>query len=151
MIRRPPRSTQSRSSAASDVYKRQRPYRPAEALAWGSMSTRSTSKPASARHAARLTAVVVLPTPPFWLVTAMTRVTGLLSRGTDTSRWGGGASAGQRPLDRESLPPRQTLRRGRDLLVDCAHRVVEGRAGQRYDGPGSEAAELRLSLIHISE
>src|SRR5450756_2755298 len=28
MIRRPPRSTQSRSSAASDVYKRQRRYRP---------------------------------------------------------------------------------------------------------------------------
>src|SRR5450756_2199477 len=27
MIRRPPRSTQSRSSAASDVYKRQLPYR----------------------------------------------------------------------------------------------------------------------------
>src|SRR5665809_18273 len=27
MIRRPPRSTQSRSSAASDVYKRQRPIR----------------------------------------------------------------------------------------------------------------------------
>ena len=26
MIRRPPRSTQSRSSAASDVYKRQAPY-----------------------------------------------------------------------------------------------------------------------------
>src|SRR5450759_1694221 len=59
------------------------------------MSPRSTSKPASARHAARLTAVVVLPTPPFWLVTAMTRVTGLLSRGTDTSRWGGGGSPAQ--------------------------------------------------------
>src|SRR5450756_2651801 len=28
MIRRPPRSTQSRSSAASDVYKRQSPYPP---------------------------------------------------------------------------------------------------------------------------
>ena len=27
MIRRPPRSTQSRSSAASDVYKRQKPHR----------------------------------------------------------------------------------------------------------------------------
>ena len=50
------------------------------------MSSRSTSNPASARQAARLTAVVVLPTPPFWFVTAMTRVTGLLSRGIDTSR-----------------------------------------------------------------
>src|SRR5450759_2313999 len=107
------------------------------------MSPRSTSKPASARHAARLTAVVVLPTPPFWLVTAMTRVTGLLSRGTDTSRWGGGGSAGQRPLDGLALPPRQTLRHGRDLLVDGAHGVIEGRAGQRHDGPGDQAAELR--------
>src|SRR5450756_3182815 len=32
MIRRPPRSTQSRSSAASDVYKRQEERRPEEAL-----------------------------------------------------------------------------------------------------------------------
>src|SRR3954449_3350132 len=31
----------------------------------------STRRPASARAAPRLTAVVVLPTPPFWLATAM--------------------------------------------------------------------------------
>src|SRR5450756_2176217 len=34
MIRRPPRSTQSRSSAASDVYKRQDPDREGEAICW---------------------------------------------------------------------------------------------------------------------
>src|SRR3954463_6934001 len=32
-----------------------------------------TRRPASARAAPRLTAVVVLPTPPFWLATAMIR------------------------------------------------------------------------------
>src|ERR1700687_4443174 len=39
----------------------------------GSQSTRSVLTSAAAREAARLMAVVVLPTPPFWLATAMTR------------------------------------------------------------------------------
>ena len=37
------------------------------ALPWGSRSTTSTRWPIWARPAARLTVVVVLPTPPFWL------------------------------------------------------------------------------------
>ncbi len=44
---------------------------PEVALACGSMSTSSVRRSAAARLAQRLTAVVVLPTPPFWLVTAM--------------------------------------------------------------------------------
>lgn len=45
--------------------------RPEVELAWGSRSTRSVRWPSSARAAPRLIAVVVLPTPPFWLTTAM--------------------------------------------------------------------------------
>ena len=45
---------------------------PTVALPCGSTSTSSVSKPASAMHAATLTAVVVLPTPPFWLAMAYT-------------------------------------------------------------------------------
>src|ERR1041385_1685438 len=45
---------------------------PIVALPCGSRSTRSTRRPARARAAARLTLVVVLPTPPFWLTTAST-------------------------------------------------------------------------------
>jgi hypothetical protein len=44
--------------------------RPVEALPCGSRSTRRTRLPAAARAVARLIAVVVLPTPPFWLATA---------------------------------------------------------------------------------
>ena len=40
---------------------------PMVALPCGSRSTSSTRRPSCARLAARLTAVVVLPTPPFWL------------------------------------------------------------------------------------
>ena len=40
------------------------------ALACGSMSISSVAKPASAMQAATLTAVVVLPTPPFWFAIA---------------------------------------------------------------------------------
>src|ERR1700677_1560223 len=40
--------------------------RPEEALACGSQSTRRIFNPSKARQAARLMAVVVLPTPPFW-------------------------------------------------------------------------------------
>ena len=42
------------------------------ALHWGSRSTSSVRQPASATQAARLTAVVVFPTPPFWFATAYT-------------------------------------------------------------------------------
>ena len=41
------------------------------AEACGSASTTRTSLPPSAKQAARLTAMVVLPTPPFWLDMAM--------------------------------------------------------------------------------
>src|SRR5512139_3802119 len=43
------------------------------ALPCGSRSTSSTLRLAAASEAARFTAVVVLPTPPFWLATAMMR------------------------------------------------------------------------------
>jgi 1-acyl-sn-glycerol-3-phosphate acyltransferase len=42
-----------------------------EALPWGSRSISSTFIPVAARAVARLIAVVVLPTPPFWLATAI--------------------------------------------------------------------------------
>ena len=40
------------------------------ALHWGSRSTSSVCEPPSATQAATLTAVVVLPTPPFWFAIA---------------------------------------------------------------------------------
>src|SRR5476649_963203 len=46
---------------------------PVVALPCGSRSIKSTRLPAPARLAARLTLVVVLPTPPFWLATARMR------------------------------------------------------------------------------
>src|SRR4030067_78006 len=48
------------------------PPAPDVAFAWGSRSTRRVVFSITAREAARLTAVVVFPTPPFWLATAMT-------------------------------------------------------------------------------
>src|SRR2546426_2163299 len=45
------------------------------------MSTIRTRCPSWARHDPRLIAVVVFPTPPFWLATAMTRAIPLLSGG----------------------------------------------------------------------
>src|SRR5579862_2554197 len=44
---------------------------PLEALDWGSQSTSSVGAPRWANDAAKLIAVVVFPTPPFWLATAM--------------------------------------------------------------------------------
>src|SRR5579871_4222773 len=43
----------------------------ASALPCGSASMRRTRDPSAAKQAARLTATVVLPTPPFWLRTPM--------------------------------------------------------------------------------
>src|SRR5439155_454905 len=44
--------------------------RPVVAFPWGSRSTISVGRSASASPAAKLTAVVVFPTPPFWFTTA---------------------------------------------------------------------------------
>src|ERR1700694_3853499 len=49
---------------------------PMVALPCGSRSISSTRRRVAARDAARLTAVVVLPTPPFWFAMAMTRFMG---------------------------------------------------------------------------
>src|SRR5262245_58130154 len=46
---------------------------PVDALPWGSRSTISTCSPIAASAVPRLIAVVVLPTPPFWLAMASTR------------------------------------------------------------------------------
>src|SRR3990170_2015874 len=56
------------------------PPAPDVAFAWGSRSTRRVAFSITAREAARLTAVVVFPTPPFWLATAMTWTKRLLLR-----------------------------------------------------------------------
>src|SRR5258708_19442157 len=47
--------------------------RPVEALPCGSESISSTRSPTAASAVPRLMAVVVLPTPPFWLATTRTR------------------------------------------------------------------------------
>src|SRR5215469_10656421 len=47
--------------------------RPVEALPCGSRSISNTRSPIAARAVPRLIAVVVLPTPPFWLAIANTR------------------------------------------------------------------------------
>src|SRR6187549_2425231 len=56
---------------------------PVEALPCGSTSRTSTFSPTAARAVARLMAVVVLPTPPFWLAMARTR------------GWGGRSDTGE--------------------------------------------------------
>src|SRR5262245_54174570 len=46
---------------------------PVDALPCGSRSMMRTSSPIAAKAVPRLIAVVVLPTPPFWLASAITR------------------------------------------------------------------------------
>src|SRR5713226_3948620 len=46
---------------------------PLVVFAWGSASMSSVFRSAAASEAARFTAVVVLPTPPFWFAIAITR------------------------------------------------------------------------------
>src|SRR5690606_2450231 len=80
-----------------------------------SKSITSTRLPCSARATARLTVVVVLPTPPFWFATHITRVRG--GRGIVTSPLGfkictarnasianGGSSSSRDGVSRETYP-----------------------------------------------
>src|SRR5580692_4286232 len=80
--------------------------RPVEALPCGSRSMIRTRSPIAASAVPRLIAVVVLPTPPFWLATASTLGGGAASaRGangttcdSDSSTTGAGVSATTRLL-----------------------------------------------------
>src|SRR5690348_3718675 len=99
-----------------------------DAFPWGSRSTTSTWVPCSARHAARLTAVVVLPTPPFWLAMVITRQDG--GRGHSLSVSPSAASAAWAGLT-------GTLRAvgtGPELACPCAGTVI-GACGD----PGTSA------------
>src|SRR5450756_2963864 len=132
MIRRPPRSTQSRSSAASDVYKRQ-----VWPLYRDGRGARLCEVPR--RHSDGLVPGAQLSRPQ---AIAQPQV---LHLGRAAGQDGGGAArtvgAGVLESDLDSCPGvRQT------------HRPV-----QREDGAAGEAVEspaptdLHLSLIHISE
>src|SRR4030066_1584012 len=59
---------------------------PDVAFAWGSRSTRRVRFSVTAREARGLTAVVVFPTPPFWLATAVTWTKRFCSRGRRTRK-----------------------------------------------------------------
>src|SRR5919201_5698832 len=84
---------------------------PVEALPCGSRSTTRTRWPFSASAAPRLTAVVLLPTPPFWLATATIRAAGtsfLVEGAVDppVSRRRGAASLGpSRATPHRKRPP----------------------------------------------
>ena len=66
---RVPSPSKTRYALAPSIFSRPRPL---VALACGSRSNRRTRCPSAARQAERFTAVVVFPTPPFWLATGKT-------------------------------------------------------------------------------
>src|ERR1017187_2972704 len=90
--------------------------RPEVALAWGSQSMTRTRLPLSARMAAMLMTVVVLPTPPFWLATAMTRAGTVLDYG------GGG---GEPALPGVCEPPVRLPFRGIVAVIHGKHPTVK--------------------------
>src|SRR5512138_592990 len=87
---------------------------PIVALPCGSRSTTSTRWPMRARPAARLTVVVVLPTPPFWLAMQKMRVMG----GGPVGEEGRLQSvAGQADAEAEQEHPGQLLQPAGQALV----------------------------------
>src|SRR5690606_27032838 len=131
---------------------------PMVALPWASRSTSSTRRGARARAAARLTAVVVLPTPLFWLATAMMRAMGGAS-GTGDAYGPGRAimRISRRPAHLDQVPLRGQARdrqwmhghggpaggqRG-DLLhrVDALHRQQAAIGGQQVPADLQDAGQ----------
>ena len=98
---------------------------PVVALPCGSRSISSTRRFIAVRLAARLTAVVVLPTPPFWLTTARIRLTPLHH---DEMAFGVEPGHGQRGRRDDAERRRQQ----RDFLVrkDAFHRDQPPARGQ---------------------
>src|SRR3977135_2536229 len=96
---------------------------PMVALPCGSRSISSARRRVAARDAARLTAVVVLPTPPFWFAMAMTRFMGdsVLHRRARAGNGGRGVRLG--PSGHQFVPvPGQEL--ARHLVRHCVGRAI---------------------------
>ena len=99
-----------------------------DALPCGSRSMTSTRRPPRARAVARFTAVVVLPTPPFWF--AMTKV----------RRAGGGGAPGS-VFHVEQCEVVGRLDLGRQLVLVEARTAWARRAGDHRLGAGVGGAE----------
>src|ERR1700753_3774053 len=103
--------------------------RPVDALPCGSESISSTRSPTAASAVPRLMAVVVLPTPPFWLATASTRGPDTRARGASVDLAGRGSDTAE-PFDAQN-PPGGITPAGRARPVEVPH---QPRLGQfRFD------------------
>src|ERR1700761_6909938 len=135
--------------------------RPVEALPCGSMSITRVGWPTAASAVPRLIAVVVLPTPPFWLATTRTRsffgsaciaqLPDLEDRPRSVRKaWmfgdrhlPGFAGLGQFNLYRLTLQEQVCGRRALKTLC------IGEQLGQRRAGPGGDSIErLRLETFH---
>src|SRR5436309_11189473 len=105
---------------------------PVVVLPWGSRSMRSVGCSSSASAAPRLMAVVVFPTPPFWLATAVVRPT------SHPTREGGRASPPPSAPEPSTTPDRPREPNGeaqRTKASDTHPRVGDILAGQQGEGP----------------
>ena len=73
-------------------------------LPCGSRSTQSARWPLSTNAAARLSVVVVLATPPFWLVKAMTLALGVTGASGSAGVWVGSAIRSAYSHDAQGIP-----------------------------------------------
>src|SRR5215469_3462695 len=94
---------------------------PMVALPWGSRSKRSTRRLVAASDAARLTAVVVLPTPPFCIAMAMTRFMATVY-----------CTVAPMPVDKMRMPQGR-VGRALQLLAAQAAKVAPFAAGNEAD------------------
>src|SRR6185437_12251729 len=136
---------------------------PVEALPWGSESSSSTRSPTAASAVDRLMAVVVLPTPPFWLAMARMRVALDTREALHLDDPPAGIADAARDIVRET--PR--FARLGDLGIDafalqeerrCAFRDVRPRKPQQThqrrdraggDGVGPEREILGARVVHL--
>src|SRR5258708_36666106 len=120
--------------------------KPVDGLPWGSRSISSTCSPTAARAVARLIAVVVLPTPPFWL--AMAKSCGCVVPDSEddgvTVGHAGEGLAGNDPvlhgLGQFGLPAFPLVEKANSgigpMAIGPRQQLAERRPGPRGDGIG---------------
>src|SRR5918999_3981291 len=105
--------------------------RPTDNAPCGSKSTSSTRRPYSASAAPRLIAVVVLPTPPFWLHIEITLAQPCWVSGRGSGRWGVGRPVG--PRTAVATAPRSSGSSGKGIgsrmLTSAGWRAPSPRGG----------------------
>src|SRR3954469_5362591 len=119
--------------------------------AWGSRSIRQTRLPSSARAAPRLVVVVVLPTPPFWFISAMIRMIRLRAKRLPVMRMVGPARRANCAGSRADYKPHSSIMMRADATntMPTLDEILQTAVAHHQAGRYPQAEQLYRQILTV--